>query len=89
MDSKILRSDQAYCWMQIFPTDSASHWSVWKSLEDAEVTAVDESIPFEVETDASEAALAATLNQNGRPVAFFSRTLWGSELKHASIEKEA
>ena len=33
--------------------------------------------------------LAATLNQNGKPVAFFSRTLQGSELKHAFIEKEA
>lgn len=28
VDSKILRSDQAYCWMQIFLTDTASHWSV-------------------------------------------------------------
>ena len=33
--------------------------------------------------------LAATLNQNGKPVAFFSRTLQGNELKHAFIEKEA
>ena len=60
-----------------------------KTIEDAVVTAIDETIPFEVETDASEVALAATLNQNGKPVAFFSRTLQGSELKHASIEKEA
>ena len=48
-----------------------------------------ETIPFEVETDTSEVALAATLNQNGKPVAFFSRTLQGSELKYASIEMEA
>lgn len=33
--------------------------------------------------------MAGTLNQNGRPVAFFSRTLQGSELKHSAVEKEA
>ena len=60
-----------------------------KMVEEALVGAIDESVPFEVETDASEVALAATLNQNGKPVAFFSRTLQGSELKHASVEKEA
>ena len=53
------------------------------------VQAVDETQPFQVETDTSEFALSATLNQNGRPVAFFSRTLNKSELKHASVEKEA
>ncbi|XP_028405758.1 uncharacterized protein LOC114528328 [Dendronephthya gigantea] len=41
------------------------------------------------ETDASVFALSATLNQNSRPVAFFLRTLSGSELKHSSVEKEA
>lgn len=51
--------------------------------------AVDEELPFEVETDASEVAIAATLNQAGRPVAFFSRTLQGPEIRHLSVEKEA
>ena len=50
---------------------------------------IDEHVPFEVETDASEFAIAATLNKNGRPVVFFSRTLQGAEIRHASIEKEA
>ena len=58
-------------------------------VEKSVVQAVDETQPFQVETDASEFALSATLNQNGRPVAFFSRTLSGSELKHSSVEKEA
>ena len=59
-----------------------------KIIAKAVVSAVDERIPFKVETDASDVALAATLNQNGRPVAFFSRTLQESERKHSAVEKE-
>ena len=46
-----------------------------KTIEGAMVTPIDGSISFEVQTDASEVALAATLIQNGKPVAFFSRIL--------------
>ena len=42
-----------------------------------------------VETDASDVALAATLTQAGRHVAFFSRVLNASEQKYAAVEKEA
>ena len=50
--------------------------------------AIDERVPFEVEIDASEIAIAATLNQKGHTVAFFSRTLQGSEIRHTFVEKE-
>ena len=60
-----------------------------KSIEESVMTAIDEDIAFKVETDASEVAIAATLNQAGRPVAFFSRTLQGPEVRLPSIEKEA
>lgn len=80
----------ASCKSFLLPLPAAEGFgSLKKTIEDAAVTAIDETIPFEVETDASEVALVATLNQNGKPAAFFSRTLQGSELNHASIEKEA
>ena len=34
-------------------------------------------------------AVSATLNQNGKPVAFYSRSLSKCEQAHSSVEKEA
>ena len=67
----------------------AAFESLKQDVAKSVVCAIDEEAPFTVETDASDNAIAATLNQQGRPVAFFSRTLRGAELKHAAVEKEA
>ena len=58
-----------------------------RDVENCVVKTIDET--FEVETDASECAIAAFLTQDGRPVAFFSRTLQGLERNNAAFEKEA
>ena len=58
-------------------------------LAQASLHPVDKSIPFAMETDPLEFAIAATLYQNGRPVAFCGRTLSVTEQKHSAIEKEA
>ena len=58
-------------------------------LENAAVLTINYEIPLDVETDASDIGIVATLNQDGRPVAFFSRTLNPSERNHSSVEKEA
>ncbi|KAA3675181.1 uncharacterized protein DEA37_0011386 [Paragonimus westermani] len=60
-----------------------------RELENAAVVTVNYQIPLVVETDVSDTAVAATLNQDGRPVAFFSRTLNPSERNHSPVEKEA
>ena len=63
--------------------------SLKEEISKSSLVSIDPTIPLEIETDASEHAIAASLTQNGRPVAFFSRTLTSSEQKHSSIEKEA
>ncbi|XP_068245363.1 uncharacterized protein [Palaemon carinicauda] len=63
--------------------------SLKKQLMDVPLRAVDESLPFLVECDASEVAVSAVLNQGGRPVAFMLRTLQGSELHYSAVEKKA
>lgn len=58
-------------------------------IKKAALMAIDDNETFTVETDASDFAIAATLTQKGRPVAFFSRTLSNPECRHSAIEKEA
>ena len=60
-----------------------------EELENAVLVTVDQKKPLTVETDASDTTLSATLNQEGRPVAFYSRTLSPSERNHSAVEKEA
>ncbi|MCP3694687.1 MAG: hypothetical protein GY917_20985, partial [Planctomycetaceae bacterium] len=67
----------------------AAFCGIKDDIAKATMHAVDVSVPFQVESDASEFELAETLNQAGRPVAFFSRTLQGPETRHSSVEKEA
>ena len=51
--------------------------------------AIQAGVPFELDTDASDNAIAAVLSQGGRPAAFMSRTLSHGDKRYPAVEKEA
>ena len=48
----------------------------------------DFSLPFDIETDASNYQLGGAIKQNGRAIAYYSRKLTPAQLNYTTIEKE-
>ena len=87
--AKIKPLTEARVSFPLTPKAESSFESLRGELLQASLGCIDAHEPFTVECDASDFAIAAVLNQNGRPVAFMSRTLTACESRYPIIEKEA
>ena len=78
------------CTNKTFPLPSAVKEALEilkEEIAKALVVSIDPTQTLVVETDASDVAVSATLNQCGKPVAFFSRTLNHSERNHSLLKR--
>ena len=55
---------------------------------EALLASLDYSLPFDIYTDASSRQLGVVTTQRGRPIAFFSRKLSGTQRKYSITELE-
>jgi hypothetical protein len=79
---------KSYPWVWAGRCQDAFELLKQKLTEASLLRTPDESLPYEVVTDASDLGLGGVLLQEGQPVAFESRKLNDAELKYPTTEKE-
>ncbi len=71
------------------PSVIHSFQTLKNNLKDATLITIGPDKEFKAKTDARHYCIVATLNQERRPVKFFSRTLNPKKIKHHFVDKEA
>jgi hypothetical protein len=83
----LLKKNVVFCWTAL---EDASFSALKAALIAAPVLALpDFSVPFEIETDASDRGIGAVLLQNKHPIAFLSKALGPRTSTLSAYEKEA
>jgi hypothetical protein len=82
----LLRKDKKFEWNE--RTRGAFKEIKEKMCEKLKLTMPDSDKIFELETDASEVGIGAALRQEGKPIAYASRSLTTAEQKYGITERE-
>ena len=82
----MLHKDKVFCWN--FEQQKAFDDLKKDLTDDTALAHYDVTKPVEIHTDACQAGLGACLLQQGKPVAYASRSLTETEKRYANIEKE-
>jgi hypothetical protein len=77
-----------FSWEWTAQTDKAFKTLKGKLAGLPEIAFPDSKLPYELHTDASNVGIGAALVQQGRPIAFSSRTLTSAERNYSTTEKE-
>ena len=84
---ELLKKDMDFIWNCTY--DAAFQWVKEAVISDTTLRYFDRSLPMTTQVDASLVGLGPALLQNGKPVAFASKTLTKTEYQYANIERDA
>ena len=83
---ELLKKDADFTWIHTY---NATFQHVKEAvISDTILRYFDPSLPVTIQVDASQIGLGAALLQNGKPVAFASKTLTKTECQYLNIERE-
>ena len=83
---KLLKKDKDFSWNCTY--DAAFQQVKEAVISDTTLRDFDPSLPVTIQVNASQVGLGAALLQNGKPMAFASKTLTETECWYANIERE-
>ena len=82
---ELLKKDTDFSWNCTY--NAAFQWVKEAVISDTTLRYFDPSLPVTIQVDASQVGLGAAFLQNGKPMAFASKTLTKPECQYANIER--
>ena len=84
----LLKRDAVFYWDQVINRSFQQLKHILREASSTPLRYYDRNLPVTVQADASIRGLGACLMQEGRPIAFASKSLTDTETRYANIERE-